>query len=137
MTWETIPLRGSGVSVAWRRPGGQGAGLQLALTLSSGVCAAMGAAPGCRIVVQRDRMAGKLRIAVAQPHEDGARKLTWKATKFLHCATLFIPLRDVQEHVREQKPAQTCRYEVAPGEVIIKLPAWACPPVLVANWKAA
>ena len=89
----------------------------------------MGAARGKRVVVQRDRMAGRLRIALASETDDGARLMAWKRSKNSECATLFVPLKDVAEIIQAPKPAQTCRYEVGNGELIIKLPTWACPPV--------
>lgn len=137
MTWETVPLRGSGVSIAWRKPGGQGAGFQIALTISSGVCAAMGAEPGTMIVVQRDRAAGKLRLLVGTSADDGARRMTWKETKNSRCAQLFVPLKDVQQVLREQKPAQTCGYEVERGSLTISLPHWACPLIQVSGGARA
>ncbi len=137
MTWETIPLRGNGISVSWRKPGGQGAKLQLALTLSSGVCAAAGFTRDGWVFVQRDRMGGKLRLAVATEATDGARKLVWKASKNSVCGQIFIPLKDVQQTLLEPKPAQTCRYDVQQGEVVIRLPPWACPPVVVSVGRAA
>lgn len=140
MTWETVPMRGASVSVSWRKPGGLGARFQLAITVASGVCAAMGLRPGLRVVPQRDRVAGKMRLLVTDQDVDGARRPTWKRSKRAEVAAIFVPMPDVR--LDTQKPAQNVAHEVAPGELIIRLPHWACPLVRVsqntapAHWSA-
>lgn len=126
MTWETIPLRGGSVSASWRFPGGQGAGRQLCLTISSGLCEAIGLRPGRRVVVQRDRSAGKIRLTVVDEPVSGARNPRWKPSARANVCTLWVPLLDVE--VAENKPAKSAQHEIAAdGSLVIRLPSWALP----------
>jgi len=122
MTWETIPLRGSGVTVSWKLPGGKGASRQLRVQIGSGVARAMGLSRGDKVVAQRDRIAGKLRLLVAKPKDHGARAVHWRQSAKAEMCHVFVPLLDVEQ---DDKPAQTVSYEVASGELIVKLPHWA------------
>lgn len=126
MTWETIPLRGGSVSASWRFPGGKGARRQLCLTISSGLCDAVGLAPGKRVVVQRDRVIGKLRLAVVAEKVTGARCPRWKKSAVADVAVLWVPLPDVV--LRENRPAVSVQHEIAAdGALVIRLPSWALP----------
>lgn len=107
MTWETIPLRGGSVSASWRFPGGKGAGRQLCLTISSGLCEAIGLRPGRRVVVQRDRIAGKIRLTVVDERVPGARSPRWKPSAVANVCMLWVPLLDVE--VAENKPAKSAQ----------------------------
>lgn len=125
MTWETIPLRGASVTVSWRVPGGRGCNRQLCITISSGVCEAIGLRRGGRVVVQRDRFAGKLRLLLADDKADGGRRPAWKRTKNADVAVVFVPLKDVT--LDKNQPAQLVACEPKPGELVVRLPHWACP----------
>lgn len=121
MTWETVPMRGlGGVTCAWRKPGGQGCGLQLAVVVSSSTCHSVGLRRGHRVLVQIDRAAGKMRFLVS---EKEGRKPQWKRTKRADIAAIYVPMPHLG--LAEPKPAQAVRWEEAPGELTIKLPPWA------------
>lgn len=126
MTWETIPLRGGSVSASWRHPGGKGARRQLCLTISSGLCDAAGLTPGKRVVVQRDRAIGKLRLAVVAEKVTGARCPQWKKSAVADLCMVWVPLQDVD--LRENKPAKSVQHELAAdGSLVVRLPSWALP----------
>lgn len=131
--WETVPLRGTGVALAWRKPGGAGAGPALVITISAEVAIAMGLDPSHRIVPQRNRMAGQLRLVVCEGKPPGARRPAWKHTKHVRVPTIFVPMLDVQATLRGTKPREAARFQVAPGVLTISLPAWACPPVQISR----
>lgn len=138
--WERVKTqlgRGDSVTVSWRIPGGR-ATPALAVSLSKSVCQALGlrknekGQPVQRVIVERDRMAGKLRIGVAPAgtprHE--CRHVAWKDGG----CSVGVPLDDVK--LSEKKKAQDVPWEVASGWLVVKLPHWACPLVQVSG-KAA
>jgi hypothetical protein len=133
--WETITTqvgRGSGVAVAWRRKTSQTFAMVVSLskttTADMGLAAPAKGAPPVRLVAQRDRMAGKLRLflATTEPREH-SRACTFKQGG----ATMFVPLDDVK--LAENKPAQEVPFEWDGQYLVLKLPAWACPPIKVAT----
>ncbi len=143
MTWETIQTqlgRGATVTVSWRIVGGRGTPA-MAVSLSKAAAARLGltkpanGAPRQSVVVQRDRMAGKLRIFVADasvPRSE-KRSVAWKDAG----CTLSVPLDDVQ--MTQKKPAQDVPWSFEDGDryLVLKLPAWACPPVQVYGGRPA
>jgi hypothetical protein len=132
MTWETVPFRGRSITVSWRKPGGIGAKFQLSITIGSGACDAMGLRQGQRVVVQRDRVGGKMRLLVAPDDgTPGARRPTWKRSKNAVVAVVFVPMPDVR--LDNKKPAQHVAHDVAPGELTLRLPHWACPLVRISH----
>jgi hypothetical protein len=143
MTWETIPTqlgRGAAVTVSWRVVGGRGTPA-LAVSLSKAAAARLGLVkrakgePVQSVVVQRDRMAGKLRLFVADQSVPRLEKrsVAWKDAG----CTVTVPLDDV--HLKERKPAQDVPWEFADGDrfLVVKLPPWACPLVKVEMGRAA
>lgn len=138
MGWETIITqvgRGDSVTVSWRVPGGRSTPA-MAVSLSKGVATTFGLVKGSRqaVVVQRDRMAGKLRLCIAtgEPRHE-RRSMAWKDGG---CAVV-VPLDDVR--LTEKKPAQDVPWCFTDGgrHLEIKLPPWACPPVKVGAAGAA
>lgn len=140
MGWERVMTqlgRGDSVTVSWRIPGGR-ATPALAVSLSKSVCQALGlrknekGQPVQRVLVERDRMAGKLRIGVApagtQRHE--CRHVAWKDGG----CSVGVPFDDVK--LTEKKKAQDVPWEVTGGWLVVKLPHWACPMIQVSG-KAA
>jgi len=133
VTWERINTqlgRTESVTVAWRIPGGR-ATPAMALSLSKAACARLGLekikGQPSRVYVERDRMAGKVRVTKAPDsamrHE--ARAVAWKDG----CCTITVPLDDV--HLSEKKPAQDVPWSIEGGWMVVKLPHWACPVVRV------
>lgn len=143
MAWETVVRepggRSFGVTVSWRTPGGR-ATPALALSLGKETCRSLGLVKqakgqaAARVVVQRDRMAGKLRVVLAttEPPEH-QRAVAWKSDG----CTITVPLDDVK--LTENKPAQDVRWEFEGDRtaLIVKLPPWACPLIQVSGGKAA
>jgi hypothetical protein len=140
MTWERIYTqlgRGDSVTVSWRIPGGR-ATPALAVSLSKSVCQRLGltknekGSPTQRVIVERDRMAGKLRMRIAPPgssrHE--CRHVAWKDGG----CSIAVPLDDVK--LSAKKPAQDVSWEVDAGWLVVRLPHWACPLIQVSG-KAA
>lgn len=137
MTWERINTqlgRGDTVTVSWRIPGGR-ATPALAVSLSKSVCQRVGlhknekGTPAQRVIVERDRMAGKIRIKIAPSgaprHE--CRHVAWKDAG----CSIGIPLDDVK--LPGKKPAQDALWEVNDGWLVVKLPHWACPLIQVSG----
>lgn len=137
MTWERIQTqlgRGDTVTVSWRIPGGRVAPV-LSVSVSRSVTKSLGLVKGenSRVIVERDRMAGKVRIGVAPkstPRHD-CRHVIWKEGG---CA-IAVPLEDV--NLKERKPAQDVAWSVDGGWLVIKLPQWACPMIQVTGGNAA
>lgn len=137
MTWERIQTqlgRGDTVTVSWRIPGGRATPV-LSVSMSKSVTKSLGLVKGekSRVIVERDRMAGKIRIGVAPnitPRHD-CRHATWK----MEGCAISIPLEDVL--LKERKPAQDVAWSIDGGWLIIKLPQWACPIIQVTGGKAA
>ena len=132
MTWERLTTqlgRGDTVTVSWRTPGGRSTPA-LALSLSKTVCAKLGLAAGQkggppqRVYVERDRMAGKLRVKQA-PESAARHECRHVAWKDKGCS-ITIPMDDVK--LAEKKPAQDVAWEITKdGWLVVKLPHWACP----------
>lgn len=137
MAWETITTqlsgRGGNVSVAWRVPGGRTSAC-LAVSMGSTVAAKFGLAKRARVMVQRDRMAGKLRITLA-PAGTGRHETRCPAWKG-NAACITVPLEDVK--LTGTKPAQDVPWEFdADGAIVLRLPHWACPLIQVSGGRAA
>ena len=143
MSWEEIVpgvgarIGNGGVTVAWRKTSQRGAPV-LCITLSAALATEMGMVRGKTwLMVQRDRLAGKMRVSVAK--DTAGWRPQWRSTgKATHawCACVYIPLEDVREANR--KPAQTVAWEKDGADaVVIRLPSWACPPVKIETRRAA
>lgn len=141
MSWERIQTyvgRGEHVAVSWRISGGRSTPA-LAVSISRDVCERLGlrknekGEPVQRVVVERDRMAGKLRLQLAPPGtpRTESRHLAWKDRG----CTVGVPLEDVK--LKEKKPAQDCAWLIEDGWLLVKLPHWACPLIQVSGGKAA
>jgi hypothetical protein len=141
VTWERISTelgRGAAVTVSWRIPGGR-CTPAMALSLSKAVCAQLGlqrrgtGEPPTRVYVERDRLAGKVRVQLAPKtaarHE--CRAAAWKDGS----CTITVPLDDVK--LAEKKPAQDVPWSIEGGWLVAKLPHWACPLVQVSGGRAA
>lgn len=140
MGWERITTqlgRGDTVTVSWRTPGGRSTPA-LTVSLSKSVCRRLGlfknekGQPVQRVIVERDRMSGKVRLGVAAqgtPRHD-CRHVAWKDGG----CSVGVPLDDVK--LTEKKPAQDVAWEITDGWLVIKLPHWACPMIKVSG-KAA
>ena len=139
--WEpikTLGTRDHQVSVAWRRNGTR-VGRLLAISVGESICNQMGfqkhekGQRGQRVVIERNRMAGKLRLRLApkgtRPEEQ--RHLAWRTKG----CTILVPLDDVK--VQENKLAQDVVWSIEDGWLIVKWPPWACPMVQVSGGKAA
>lgn len=128
--WETIRTvtngRSPGVRVAWRQAGDRQA-MCLIVSLGGEVTRALGMTEvghdgkRGRVVVQRNRMRGRLRIraAVKDDLKGDTRAVSWKN----ECATINVPLDDVA--LTEKKPAQDTAHTFEGKCVEIKLPHWA------------
>lgn len=140
MGWERVITqigRGETVTVSWRVPGGRTTPA-LAVSLSKSVCEKLNlrknqkGEPVQRVFVDRDKLAGKIRIGIAPPgtsrHE--CRHVAWKDGG----CTVSVPLDDVK--LTEKKPAQDVSWEISEGWLVVKLPHWACPIIKVTG-KAA
>lgn len=131
MTWERIQTqlgRGDTVTISWRVPGGRSSPA-LSVSISRSVTKRLGLMKGekSRVICERDKMAGKLRICLAgqnAPRHE-CRHVAWK---YESCA-ISIPLDDVQ--VKDRKPAQDVLWSVEDEWLVIKLPQWACPIIQV------
>jgi hypothetical protein len=144
MTWETIRREGGGrscgVTVSWRSAGGRSTAclsVSLGKTTVARFGLVKGTKPAQRVVVQRDRFVGKLRVILAttEPREE-TRSVAWKGEG----CSLSVPLADVT--LAENKKAQDVRWEFGKTEygtpcIFLKLPHWACPPIRVETGKAA
>ena len=141
MTWERIQThvgRGEHVAVSWRISGGRST-LALAVSISRSVCDRLGlrknepGQPVQRVIVERDRMGGKVRLRLAPEgaKRTESRHLAWKDRG----CTVGIPLDDVK--LKEKKPAQDVPWAIEDGWLTVKLPPWACPLVQVSGGKAA
>lgn len=141
MTWERINTqlgRADTVTVSWRIPGGR-ATPAMALSLSKSVCARLGlqknikGEPVARVYVERDKLAGKIRVQQAPDsaarHE--CRHVAWKDGG----CTITVPLDDVK--LPEKKPAQDVPWSIEGGWLVAKLPHWACPLIQVSGGRAA
>jgi hypothetical protein len=133
MTWERIETsanRNNGVTVAWRVPNGR-KNPALAISMTKKVAAeiALGPKGNRKVLVERNRMAGKLRIRMAPEdalaHE--CRHATWRTGG----CSIAAPFDDV--NLKESKPAQDVRWSVEDGWLVIKLPHWACPMIQVSG----
>ena len=111
----------------------------LALSLGASICQQLGlekngkGAPVPRVIVERDRMAGKLRVKAAPPgvSKTESRHVAWKGK----ACTVGVPMSDVK--LEGNKPAQDVPWLIAQeGWLVIKLPHWACPMIQVSG-KAA
>jgi hypothetical protein len=136
MTWERIHTqigRGDTVTVSWRIPGGRGTPT-LCVSISRSVTEKLGLVKGekNRVIVERNKMAGKVRVGVAPKntprHE--CRHVAWKEGS----CTIPVPLDDV--NIKDKKPAQDVAWSIDTGWLVVKLPAWACPVIQVSG-KAA
>jgi hypothetical protein len=134
-TWEPVKTRlgrGDQVAVSWRITGGR-ATPALAVSLSKSVCERMGleknekGAPVQRVVVERDRVRGRvrLRLAPAGLPRSECRHMAWKDKG----CTVGVPLDDVK--LTTTKPAQDVPWSIEDGWLVVKLPPWACPPIRV------
>lgn len=132
------PGRGDQVTVSWRRIGGRSTPA-LAVSLSRSVCDRLGlrknerGEPVQRVVVERDRRAGKvwLQLAPEGTGRQASRHLAWKDKG----CTVAVPLDDVK--LKEMKPAQDVPWTIEDGWLEVKLPPWACPLIQVSGGKAA
>jgi hypothetical protein len=133
MTWERVETsanRNNGVTVAWRVPNGR-KNPALAVSMTKKVAAeiALGATDNSKVIVERNRMAGKLRIRMAPEdalaHE--CRHATWRAGG----CSVAVPFDDVK--LKENKPAQDAPWSIEDGWLVIKLPIWACPLIQVSG----
>jgi hypothetical protein len=133
MTWERIETsanRNNGVTVAWRVPNGR-KNPALAISMTKKVAAeiALGPKGNRKVLVERNRMAGKLRIRMAPEdalaHE--CRHATWRTGG----CSIAAPFDAV--NLKESKPAQDVRWSVEDGWLVIKLPHWACPMIQVSG----
>lgn len=118
--------RSFGVTVSWRKTS-ERANAVLIVTIGGEVVKQLGLERGQRIVVERDRLAGRLYLR-ADPHEG------WKPSWKEGCACVNIPLDDVTS---EKRPAQGVAWEIVSGELSLRLPTWACPPVKIDTTKRA
>ena len=136
MTWERVrteAIRGSGVTVSWRTQGGR-KNPALAVSIGKVVCEKLGLEKGTtrlksRVVVERNRVAGKLRLRLA-PEElraDAVRHVAWKDKG----CTIAVPMDDVK--LSEKKPAQDVVWTLEDGWLVVKLPHWACPIVKISG----
>lgn len=134
----TRPGRGDQVTVSWRKIGGRQTPT-LAVSISRSVCERMGlqknqpGTPVQRVVVERDRMAGKVWVQLAP---EGApriesRHLAWKDKG----CTVSVPLDDLR--LDKPKPAQDVVWAIEDGWLMVKLPPWACPLIQISGGKAA
>lgn len=142
MAWEIIPRepggRSFGVTVSWRTLGGR-KNPAMAVSLGRETCRALGLVKQSkgehaqRVCVQRDRMAGKLRVFLAtdEPVEH-QRAVAWKDKG----CTITVPLDDVK--LAEDKPAQDVRWSIEDGgaALVVKLPHWACPLIQISGGAA-
>jgi hypothetical protein len=132
MTWEVVPTqiaRGADVSVAWRRKGNAD-GFALMLSVSAALSARIGLVPRpdgrLRVLAERDRMAGKIRIHV--PEEQRTKHS--RAAVFKNGATtITIGLEDLA--LTTPQKAERAQHDWDGRYLVVKLPAWACPPVKV------
>jgi hypothetical protein len=129
--WEAIAPRSGerhgngGVTVAWRSTSGRSY-LVLVVTIGTIACEPLGLKTGDRIRVERDRMAGKLRLT---PGNETGWKPSWRKSPTGCCAVMNVPLDDVT--LTERKPAQAVKWDIENGAIVLKLPHWACPIVRV------
>jgi hypothetical protein len=133
MTWERIEtqaVRNGGVTVAWRVPNGR-KNPALAISVSKTVAANMSLAKGdkSRVIVERNRMAGKVRIRIA-PDDALAHECRHAAWRDNGCS-IAIPFDDVK--LKERKPAQDTPWTMEDGWLVVKLPHWACPMIQVSG----
>lgn len=117
---------GDGVTVSWRKSSARTSEV-LVVTLGAASVTKMGLTRGRRVIVERDREAGRLYLRADA--ETGWRP-AWKEG----CCCLSIPLDDVRA---DRKPAQVVHTEWHYGELCIRLPPWACPPVKINARRAA
>jgi hypothetical protein len=140
MSWERVvtpPRFADQVTVSWRIPGGR-ATPTLAVSLGRSICERLGlekndkGAPVPRVIVERDRMSGKLRVQRAAPgmSKQESRHVAWKDK----ACTITVPLTDVK--LEGKKPAQDVPWSFEDGWLVVKLPHWACPLIQVSG-KAA
>lgn len=118
--------RGDGITVSWR-PTSNRANCMLVVTLGRTMCDRIGLQKGLRVIVERDRLAGKLYLRTDAV--EGWRP-AWKEG----CCCVNVPLDDVRT---DRKPAQAVPCEVVDGEVVLRLPPWACPPVKIDTARRA
>lgn len=138
MAWETIEpgvgarVGNGGIAVGWRCTSKRSQPV-LSITLSADLCGQIGLAKGARVRVQRDRLAGKMRLS---PDPAEGWKPQWRswASNRTACACIYVPLEDVT--LKDRKAAQTVPWEMDGSSVVMKLPAWACPPVKVLEMPA-
>jgi hypothetical protein len=133
MTWERVETsasRSNGVTVTWRVPNGR-KNRALAISLTKKVAAeiALGAADNSKVIVERNRLAGKLRIRMA-PEDALAHECRHAAWRSGGCS-IAVPFDDV--NLRENKPAQDVPWSIEDGWLVIKLPHWACPMIQVSG----
>lgn len=123
---QGVTNRTGGVTVSWRKVSAR-AGRVLVVMMGKDLLATIGLAQGMRCVVERDRMLGRLYLRPCAEDTAEAWKPTWKDG----CAAINAPLDDVK--VAENKPAQMVMHEwdASAGELCVRLPPWACPPVKV------
>ena len=132
------PGRGDQVTVSWRKIGGRQTPA-LAISLSRSVCERLGLRKNDlgemvqRVVVERDRMAGKVWLQAAPPGTGRleSRHIAWKDKG----CTVAVPLDEVR--LDKSKPAQDVVWLIADGWLEVKLPHWACPLIQISGGKAA
>ena len=140
MSWERVvtpPRSADHVAVSWRIPGGRATPM-LALSLGRSICEQLGlekngkGAPVPRVLVERDRMSGKLRVksAPAGVGKMESRHVAWKE----RACTIGVPMADVK--LEGNKPAQSVSWSLEDGWLVVKLPHWACPLIQISG-KAA
>jgi hypothetical protein len=85
------------------------------------------------IVVERDRMAGKVWLQAAPPGTGRleSRHIAWKDKG----CTVAVPLDEVR--LDKSKPAQDVVGLIEDGWLEVKLPHWACPLIQISGGKAA
>lgn len=134
MTWERIETsanRNNGVTVAWRVPDGRKS-RALAVSLTKKIAAeiALGTTDNSKVLVERNRMAGKLRIRMA-PEDALAHECRHATARKTGGFGISVPLDEVK--LKENKPAQDVPWSIEDGWLVIKLPHWACPMIQVSG----
>lgn len=124
--WETIAPRSgerarfSGITVAWRKV--SSARMCAVLTISKELAAEMGGKepakgePKPRLLVQRDRVANRLRLTFSASPEAWAPH--WKEG----CASVAIPLDGVSS---DKRAAQRVAHRMEGRATIVEMPDWA------------